>query len=57
MTFLSWCNAEFEAELHLAVESKPNPRGYPKQVLLRKIRLVLLMLSICQHLGMHRKNW
>lgn len=31
VTFLSWCNAEFEAELHLAVESKPNPRGYFKK--------------------------
>lgn len=31
VTFLSWCNADFEAELHLEVESKPNPRGYFKK--------------------------
>lgn len=31
VTFLSWCNAEFEAELHLEVESKPNSRGYFKK--------------------------
>lgn len=31
ITFLSWCNAEFEAELHLEVESKPNARGYFKK--------------------------
>lgn len=31
VTFLSWCNAEFEAELHLEVESRPNPRGYFKK--------------------------
>ena len=33
VTFLSWCNAEFEAELHLEVESKPNPKGYFKKSL------------------------
>ena len=31
VTFLSWCNAEFNAELHLEVESKPNPKGYFKK--------------------------
>lgn len=31
VTFLSWCNAAFEAELHLEVESKANPRGYFKK--------------------------
>lgn len=31
VTFLSWCNAEFEAELHLEVEGKPNPKGYFKK--------------------------
>jgi predicted ATP-dependent endonuclease of OLD family len=31
VTFLSWCNADFEAELHLDVEGKPNPRGYFKK--------------------------
>lgn len=33
VTFLSWCNVEFDAELHLEVESKPNPRGYFKKSL------------------------
>ena len=33
VTFLSWCNTEFEAELHLEVESKPNPKGYFKKSL------------------------
>lgn len=33
VTFLSWCNAEFDAELHLEVESKPNPKGYFKKSL------------------------
>ncbi len=31
VTFLSWCNAEFDAELHMEVESKPNPKGYFKK--------------------------
>lgn len=31
VTFLSWCNADFEAELHLEVENKPNPKGYFKR--------------------------
>lgn len=31
VTFLSWCNADFEAELHLEVECKANPRGYFKK--------------------------
>ena len=47
---LSWCNANFDAELHLEVESNPSPRGYfkkvfgeanPKQVRLKKILLIL----------------
>ena len=28
---MSWCNAEFDAELHMEVESKPNPKGYFKE--------------------------
>lgn len=31
ITFLSWCNAEFEAELHLEIEKEPNPKGYFKK--------------------------
>ena len=31
ITFLSWCNANFDAELHLEVESNPSPRGYFKK--------------------------
>ena len=31
VTFLSWCNADFEAELHLEVENRPNPKGYFKK--------------------------
>jgi len=31
ITFLSWCNAEFEAELHLEIEREPNPKGYFKK--------------------------
>ena len=31
VTFLSWCNAEFGAELHLEIEGKPNPKGYFKK--------------------------
>lgn len=31
ITFLSWCNAKFEAELHMEVESKPNVKGYFKK--------------------------
>lgn len=31
ITFLSWCNAEFEAELHLEIEKEPNQKGYFKK--------------------------
>lgn len=31
VTFLSWCNADFEAELHLEVESRQNQKGYFKK--------------------------
>lgn len=31
ITFLSWCNAVFEAELHLEIEKEPNPKGYFKK--------------------------
>ncbi|WP_312444568.1 ATP-dependent nuclease [Lacrimispora sp.] len=31
ITFLSWCNANFEAELHLEVEKNPNNKGYYKK--------------------------
>lgn len=31
ITFLSWCNHEFDAELHLEVEKNPNPKGYYKK--------------------------
>lgn len=27
-TFLSWCNADFEAELHLEINKEPSQRGY-----------------------------
>lgn len=32
ITFLSWCNAEFDAELHLEVEKNTNLKGYYKKV-------------------------
>ena len=32
ITFLSWCNAEYEAELHLEIEKEPNQKGYSKKV-------------------------
>lgn len=31
VTFLSWCNADFDAELHLEVEKNPNNKGYYKK--------------------------
>lgn len=31
ITFLSWCNADFEAELHLEIEKEPNQKGYFKK--------------------------
>lgn len=31
ITFLSWCNADFEAELHLEIEKEPNNKGYFKK--------------------------
>lgn len=31
VTFLSWCNADFDAELHLEVEKIPNIKGYYKK--------------------------
>lgn len=31
ITFLSWCNADFDAELHLEVEKTPNLKGYYKK--------------------------
>ena len=31
VTFLSWCNADFDAELHLEVEKNPNLKGYYKK--------------------------
>lgn len=31
ITFLSWCNADFEAELHLEIEKEPNKKGYFKK--------------------------
>lgn len=31
VTFLSWCNADFKAELHLEVEKSPNMKGYYKK--------------------------
>ena len=31
ITFLSWCNVDFNAELHLEVEKKPNLKGYYKK--------------------------
>ena len=31
VTFLTWCNADFDAELHMEVEKNPNSRGYYKK--------------------------
>lgn len=31
ITFLSWCNAKFEAELHLEIEKESNQKGYFKK--------------------------
>lgn len=31
ITFLSWCNADFEAEIHLEIEKEPNRKGYFKK--------------------------
>lgn len=31
VTFLTWCNADFDAELHLEVEKNPNNKGYYKR--------------------------
>lgn len=31
ITFLSWCNADFEAEIHLEIEKEPNQKGYFKK--------------------------
>lgn len=31
ITFLSWCNADFDAELHLEVEKTPTLKGYYKK--------------------------
>ena len=31
VTFLSWCNADFDAELHLEVQKNPNIKGYYKK--------------------------
>lgn len=31
VTFLTWCNADFDAELHLEVEKNPNNKGYYKK--------------------------
>lgn len=31
ITFLSWCDHSFNAELHLEVEKNPNPKGYYKK--------------------------
>lgn len=31
VTFLTWCNADFDAELHLEVEKNPNTKGYYKK--------------------------
>ena len=33
ITFLSWCNADFDAELHLEVEKNPNFKGYYKKTI------------------------
>lgn len=33
ITFLSWCNADFDAELHLEVEKKPNFKGFYKKTI------------------------
>lgn len=32
ITFLSWCNAEFEAELHLEIEKEPNQKDILRKV-------------------------
>lgn len=31
VTFLTWCNSDFNAELHLEVEKRPNIKGYFKK--------------------------
>lgn len=31
VTFLSWCDAEFDAQIHLEVEKNPNLKGYYKK--------------------------
>lgn len=31
VTFLTWCNSDFNAELHLKVEKRPNIKGYYKK--------------------------
>ena len=31
VTFLTWCDADFNAQLHLEVDSKPNRKGYYKK--------------------------
>ena len=40
ITFLSWCNAEFEAELHLEIEKEPNQKGYFNDM--RKLSLYII---------------
>ena len=63
--FLSWCNADFDAELHLEVEKNPNFKGSYKKIFgvvnqnqahLKKILLILLIPFIYQHLETQKKN-